>query len=162
MGGRGSSSRRGGSGGKAGSLSAEAKKMSETIEKLPDVSLKDAYEDRDGEWKMGPYGGVVKTREIGTPENPRWEVQYGDAVRGFSDTQWFDTKEEAVKFAHERVLAHDNYEADESRYRKGTLAENRRKARRVLADKAYEAHLAEKEKKRRADMRRLSRDMLRR
>ena len=111
---------------------------------------------------MGPYGGVVKTREIGTPENPRWEVQYGDAVRGFSDTQWFDTKEEAVKFAHERVLAHDNYEADESRYRKGTLAENRRKARRVLADKAYEAHLAEKEKKRRADMRRLSRDMLRR
>lgn len=66
------------------------------------------------------------------------------------------------KFAHERVLAHDNYEADESRYRKGTLAENRRKARRVLADKAYEAHLAEKEKKRRADMRRLSRDMLRR
>lgn len=139
MGGRGSSSRRGGSGGKAGSLSAEAKKMSETIEKLPDVSLKDAYEDRDGVWKMGPYGGVVKTREIGTPENPRWEVQYGDAVRGFSDTQWFDTKEEAVKFAHERVLAHDNYEADESRYRKGTLRRNvLSPMQNVLPDMGYE------------------------
>lgn len=55
MGGRGSSSKRGGSGGKAGSLSSEAKKMNETIEKLPDVSLKDAYEDRDGIWKMGPF-----------------------------------------------------------------------------------------------------------
>lgn len=162
MGGRGSSSKRGGIGGKAGSLSSEAKKMNETIEKLPDVSLKDAYEDRDGIWKMGPYGGVVKMREFGTPENPRWEVQYGDAVRGFSDTQWFETKEEAVKFAHERLLSHDNYEADESRYRKGTLAVNRNRARSVMRDEAYESHLAEKEKKRRADMRRLSRDMLRR